>query len=69
MIDEPVKTIGPAHRILYHDPNPFRIDSILINRGNINREMIRQLHIYLDRHKKLEEMIELSELLKKLRKH
>jgi len=67
-IDAPVKTLGPYHRMLYHDINPTSPDSLLINKGDMNREMIRQLHIWLDEHKEFSESLELIDILKRMRK-
>lgn len=67
-IDEPYKTMGRYHRVLNHSTDPARIDSLIITNGNMDKEMVRQVHIFVDNHKKLAELVELNELIKKLKK-
>ncbi len=47
--DEPVKWLGPSHRVTRHDLNPVKMDSMLVNRGDWQREMVRQVHIAVDK--------------------
>ena len=47
-MDEPSQWLGSHHRVLYHSKNPTDTDSLAITYGDINRELLRQLHILLD---------------------
>lgn len=48
LIDEPVKWLGPRHRVTRHSRNPVRFDSLLVTGGDWQRELARQVHIMVD---------------------
>lgn len=48
VIDEPVKWMGPSHRVTRHDHNPLKFDSLIVSGGDPQKEMVRQLHILVD---------------------
>lgn len=66
IMDAPSKVYGPHHRKYYgHNKNPNAPDSLEINKGSIDREAARQVHIFLDEDKTLQKIIKLLELDKK----
>lgn len=67
-IDEPYKWLGRYHRVLYHNKNPLSGDSLLINRGKFDREVIRQIHIWLDENPEIGDTLEAYLLMKKKRR-
>jgi len=64
-IDEPYKYLGRYHRKLYHDENPARIDSLLVSRGRADKELIRQIHIFVDENPEMSKILEAYLLLRK----
>ncbi len=66
MIDEPVKWLGPSHRVTRHDRNPLKLDSLLVTGGDWQRELVRQIHIAVDKTeagKALEKVMEIYDNL------
>jgi len=64
--DEPVKWLGPRHRVTRHSSNPLSLDSLLVNHGNWKREAVRQVHLFVDKTeagKMLEKVMELNDTL------
>jgi len=64
--DEPVKWLGPQHRITRHSSNPLSLDSLLVSRGDWRREAVRQVHLFVDKTeagKMLEKVMELNDTL------
>ncbi|MHB8552779.1 MAG: hypothetical protein ACYDAO_04245 [Thermoplasmataceae archaeon] len=59
-MDAPSQWLGKGHRVLHHSTNPTRKDSVLINKGNIDRELARQIHIMLDTDKELKKLLKMG---------
>ena len=63
-MDAPSQWLGGSHRVLYHSKNATRLDSLIINKGNVNREIARRIHLILDYDKDLQKLIKIQEALK-----
>ncbi len=58
-MDAPSQWLGGSHRVLHHSTNPTRRDSLMINKGDINREVARRIHIILDTDKELNALLKM----------
>jgi hypothetical protein len=67
-IDEPYKWLGRYHRALNHDKRPEKMDSIMITHGDVQKEIVRQIHIWLDENKDVGNLLEAYLLMKKRRR-
>jgi hypothetical protein len=67
-IDEPYKWLGRYHRVLNHDKRPEKIDSVMITHGDVQKEIVRQIHIWLDENKDVGDLLEAYLLMKKRRR-
>lgn len=66
IMDAPSRIYGSHHRKYYgHSHNPLAKDSLEINKGKINREVARQIHLILDEDKELQRLIKLKELMRR----
>lgn len=68
-VDEPVKWLGPQHRITRHNANPMMLDSLIVSGGDWQKEMVRQVHLFVDETelgKTLEKVMELNDSLRYL---
>lgn len=64
-IDEPYKWLGRYHRTINHSRDAGKMDSVMITKGNPDKEILRQIHIYVDERPELGRMLEAYLLLKK----
>lgn len=65
-MDAPSQRYGSQHRKYYgHNKSPTAKDSLEINKGNVDREAARQIHLILDEDKTLQKVIKLMEQDKK----
>ena len=71
MVDDPrmLKKYGKAHRKYWgHNPNPVAKDSLIINKGNAQREKARRIHIIVDTNPKVKRLIKESEIREEIDK-
>ena len=63
-MDFPSQIVGPQHRKYFgHDPNPFAMDSLLVNRFDSRREFARQWHMMVDKNKQMQNMLLMMSML------
>ena len=65
MVDDPamLKKYGKAHRKYWgHNPNPVAKDSLIINKGNAQREKARRIHIIVDTNPEVKRLIRKMEI-------
>ena len=66
VVDAPSQWMSPnEHRQLYHDVNPLRADSIEVNKGNIDREIARLVHIVADEDPAIQMLLDLQKMRRK----
>ncbi len=64
-IDEPYKWLGRFHRELYHSKDAGKIDSAMITKGDPEKEILRQIHIYVDENPEFGRLMEAYLLLRR----
>jgi hypothetical protein len=63
-IDSTVKTKGQKHREDYHSLDMFKADSLEVNRGRLDYELARRIHITRDTDPKLKRLAKLQQALR-----
>lgn len=64
-----LKKYGKSHRKHWgHNPNPHATDSLLISRGDAEREKARRVHILVDTDPEIKKLVEFQELRDRIRR-
>lgn len=67
-IDRPAHKLGPGHRVLNHDMDPLRKDSLSVTGGDPRKEVLRRIHIMADYDPLINTIYRYTEVQKNIRK-
>lgn len=70
MVDDPemLRKYGRYHRRYWgHDTNSLAPDSIIINKGDYNREQARKIHIIVDTDPDIKRLVKKYEMMKRFK--